>query len=298
MEIKRTESTVTTVTTETTVTINAEAKLDRSNEKLIANETTFNQLLRILASNPDVVANAQVEADEKSAEAKDAQLHSKLGEDYDLVFDKKSNKNKSRRPGAIQLRTSVPRIAVIEMGDNGICEVFNNGYAVYDNGNRKVVLWVPDCGTATYYFNGLTEKEKQYLDQSSEVGLDVLGECPWYHALMIAGENRIEYNMDHPKSKGNSSDLDLEEVDIKPATHWVGGAHFDDPETAYLKKEAAEERRNALTEKQRIIYELYYEGDLTLEEISNKVGLNINTVYSHIQAVKKKFGKEKEKFFS
>lgn len=202
--------------------IDGELFLDRADEQVISNSTTYNQLLRILASNPDVAANAEVEAEEKADEEKEAELHMKFGDDYDLVFDKKKvDQSRPRRPGARQLRTVIPHVAVIEIGENAICEVFNNGYAIYDNGNRKVVLWVPDCGSATYYFTGLQDKEKDYLSQKEEIDLDILGDLPWYHALMIAGENRIEYNMDHPKSKGNTSDFDLAD-DVVPATHWAG----------------------------------------------------------------------------
>lgn len=279
--------------------IDGELFLDRANEQVISNATTYNQLLRILASNPDVIANAEVEAEEKADEEKEAELHMKFGDDYDLVFDKKKvDQGRSRRPGARQLRTVIPHVAVIEIGENAICEVFNNGYAVYDNGNRRVVLWVPDCGSATYYFTGLRDKEKEYLSQKEEIGLDVLGDLPWYQALMIAGENRIEYNMDHPKSKGNSSDFDLYETEERPATHWVGACHFDSPEEAYLKKEAAEERKKALTDKQKMTYEMYFEWELTMEEIAKADNVSIGTVQDRLYYIKQKLGRDKEKFFS
>ena len=272
--------------------------LDRSDEQLITNATTFNQLLRILASNPDVVANAEVEADEKADEEKEAELHEKLGDDYELVFDKKKvDQGKPRRPGARQLRTVIPHVAVVKIGDNAICEVFNNGYAVYDNGNRRVVLWAPDCGSAVYYFTGLRDNEKEYLSQKEEIGLDILGDLPWYHALMIAGENRIEYNMDHPKSKGNTSDFDLAD-DVVPATHWAGACRFDTPEEAYLKKEAAEERKKPLTDKQKMTYEMYFEWELTMEEIAKADNVSIGTVQDRLYYIKQKLGRDKEKFFS
>lgn len=279
-------------------TIDGLTIIDRSNEKLISNETTFIELLGILAKNPDVVANAQAEAEEKAEEEKDATLREKLGEDYDLVFDKKKAYNGRRQClGANDLRATIPHISVIEMGNDGICEVFNNGYAVYDNGNRKTVLWVPDCGTATYYFAPLTDKEKLYLKQMDEVDMGVLGKCPWYHALMIAGENRIEYNMlKHPKSKGTSSDSDLD--DAKPADRWAGGSHFDNPETAFLKKEAAEERRKVLTEKQQVICELHFEDGMSLRNTANEIGIDYTTVREQANSIKNRLKKDPERFIS
>ena len=284
--------------------------IDHSKDVLLDNATTFNELLRALARNPEVAITGQLEAEEQEREKREAKLREALGEDYAWVVEKneiesdaeagemKVEKQKpKRRPGARQLREGYPRVAMIEIGKNARVEVFNNGYAIYDNGNRRVVLWTPDCGSAVYYFTGLRDNEKEYLSQKEEIGMDVLGDLPWYHALMIAGENRIEYNMDHPKSKGNTSDYDLEEAEVVHASHWAGACRFDTPEEAYLKKEAEEERKKALTEKQREVYVMRYEMGMTLEEIAERVELNFNTVYSHIKGIRKKLGKEKEKFF-
>ncbi len=324
MDIKKNQKTVTTVTTTittevattpagdavttpaaTATTASTEATapsapsadngtpIDRSNEKLIDNTTTFNALLRILAMNPDVLTNAKAEAEEREAEEKEEKLRVTLGADYDLVFDKKAKEkanstvgnNKTRRPGAIQLRTKVPRVAAIEIGANGICEVFNNGYAVYDNGNRKVVIWVPDCGTAKYYF----------VTETDEITLDVMGEFPWYNAVLIAGEDRIQYNMDHPKSQASASDADFD--DAPPAASWAGATRFPNPEQAYLEKEAAEERRKALTEKQREAYELYYEQGYTQREIANDLGISHNAISARLNYVNNTFKDNPQKFF-
>lgn len=298
MEIKKTVTT--TITTEVTATpVDTEASasttpIDRSNEKLIDNTTSFNDLLRILATNPEVLVNAKAEAEEREAQEKEEQLRKTYGADYDLVFDKKAKEkanstlgnNKSRRPGAIQLRTKVPRVAAINIGTNGICEVFSNGYAVYDNGNRKVVIWVPDCGTAKYYF----------ATETDEITPEVMGEFPWFNAVLIAGEDRIQYNMDHPKSQASASDFDFD--DAKPAASWAGCSHFDGPEEAYLKKEAAEERKKALTEKQRETYEMYYEQGDTIQEIAKEQNICIGTVQERLGYIRKKLINNKEKFFS
>ena len=268
--------------------------IDRTNEKLIDNNTSFNALLRILAANPEVLVNAKAEAEEREAQEKEEKLRKTYGADYDLVFDQKAKEkansmvgnNKSRRPGAIQLRTNVPRVAMIEIGENGICEVFSNGYAVYDNGNRKVVIWVPDCGTAKYYF----------ATETDEITPEVMGEFPWFNAVLIAGEDRIQYNMDHPKSQASASDFDFD--DVKPAASWAGCSHFDGPEEAYLKKEAAEERKKALTEKQRETYEMYYEQGDTIQEIAREQNICIGTVQERLGYIRKKLIDNKEKFFS
>ena len=75
------------------------------------------------------------------------------------------------------------------------------------------------------------------------------------------------------------------------------GAHFDSPEESYLRKEAAEERRKALTEKQREAYVLYYEEGLTLEEIAEKLGVSLQAVDERLRYAKKKFATNPENFF-
>ena len=275
------------------------APIDHSKDVLLDNATTFKELLRVLARNPEVAITGQLEAEEQEREKREAKLREALGEDYDLVIEKKEErKMPKRRPGARQLRQGYPRVAMIEIGKNARLEVFNNGYAVYDNGNRRVVLWAPDCGSAVYYFTGLRDNEKEYLSQKEEIGLDILGDLPWYHALMIAGENRIEYNMDHPKSKGNTSEFDVGDDDTVPATHWAGACRFDTPEEAYLKKEAAEERKKALTDKQREVYVMYYEYEMPQRVIAGELGISHKAVGARLKTVKSIFEEKPEKFFA
>ena len=57
-------------------------------------------------------------------------------------------RSKHRRPTAAKLRRSSERLAISQ---DGRCEVFTDGHAVYDTGDRKCVLWIPDCVSYTYY---------------------------------------------------------------------------------------------------------------------------------------------------
>ena len=276
--------------------------IDRTNEVLIDNSTSFAELMGILSSRPEANAAAEYEAEEKAKENEEKRLRRKYGEDYADVVGKDraaALEKYGRRPGPVQLRTYIPMIARIKIGPDGVCEVYSNGYAIYDNGNRKTVVWVPDCGNATYYFGALKDKEKEYLKQKDEVGEDILGPAPWYNAVLIAGEDSIQYNMDHPKSKGTASDSeDPEEWEKKGNYRWSCGAHFESPEEAYLKKEAATERRKALTEKQREAYVMYYEENLTEEEIAEKLGISVPAVCYRLRDARSRFEKNIEKYFA
>lgn len=291
------------IKTETQNSQSAVQTIDRSNEVLIDPETSFDDLLRILQSKPDIAKAEKLEREEQERKAKEARLRAAFGKDYEAVVEGTAEGQRlekaKRRPGAIQLRTEVPRIAVKQIGTDGLCEVFVNGYAIYDNGDRKTVLWVPDCGSATYHFTKLRDNEKQYQVEKDTVGQDVFGPAPWYIALTVAGENSIERNLDHPKSIGTTSETgDKEDYDVKPEHRWIGGTHFDSPEEAYIKKEAEEERRKALTEKQWVILQLYYEDNLTQEEIGNRLNLHHSTVGEQLKLARKKLGNDPEKYFS
>lgn len=277
--------------------------IDRTNEVLIAPETSFDDLLRILHTRSDIADAEKLEREEQEAEAREAHLRAVFGKDYEAVVEGTAEEQRiekaKRRPGAIQLRTEVPRIAVKEVGNDGLCEVFVNGYAIYDNGDRKTVLWVPDCGSATYYFTKLRDNEKQYQVEKDTVGQDVFGPAPWYIALVVAGENSIERNQEHPRSIGTMTDTGAkEDYEVKPEHRWIGGTHFDNPEEAYIKKEAEEERRAALTKKQRVIYDMHYNQELTQQCISEQLHIGQNTVHYHLKGILKKFGADKEKYFS
>lgn len=212
----------------------------------VTNTTTFSELLNILSSINDTPI-------EKEA----------------------------RRPGSRKLRTENELIAKTKIGEDGSCEVYQNGYAVYDNGDRKTVLWIRDCSSATYYFTQLRDNEKDYQSETDLLDEKALGALPWYYALMIAGENQITMTLDHPRSEGTTSDADLMTVlDTKPSAYWVNGVRFPDPEEAYLRKEAHEERMALLTDRQRQVCELYYELGYTQREIGELLGIDRRTVAS------------------
>lgn len=275
-------------------------------EDLIPNDTTFNELLVILRANPRNAVAAQIEAEEQEREAKEAQLLKELGDDYEVVFEQQEDGydkvaeqvaqfyRPKRRPGAVQLRASEKRIAKLGLG-SGLCEVFANGYAIYDNGDRKTVIWVESCGTATYYFTPLRDNELQYMSQKEYIGLDVLGDEPWYTAIIMRGEEQIISNMEHPKSKGTASDSDdPSDWEDKGTYRWSAGAHFDSPEVAYLKKEAQEERRKLLTDKQWEAYVMYFEDGLNQYEIADILGLNRKAVGWRINGALKKIKKSEK----
>ena len=256
-------------------------------------EAVFNGLLDNTASFKDLLAC----------------LRKRAGENEDLVKAK-------RCPGSEQLRSGHRLIAQITVGEATV-EVYENGYGIFDNGDRKTVLWVPDCPKAARYYYPATYDEKckeerrlrgeDYEDdpdcrivEGTEPGEDKLdeeqlAEMTWYLAVVIAGENRIERNLVHPISAGSRSDRYNDDLDSTGRYSWSCGARFQNPEEAVLYKEEQAERCADLTEKQREVYRYYYEEEYTQEEIADMLGISHQAVCERLECVRKKISEYYEK---
>lgn len=180
---------------------------------------------------------------------------------------------------------------MIPVGD-GRCEVFSNGYAVFDNGDRKTVIWVPACSVRTYRFTRLTDKERKYQKDEEELDEDTMGALPWYYPVIIAGEDRIEQGLAHPRSVGNMSDIDaMAEDPEEKSCEWYCGSYFPNPEDAYIQEETRKERRAALTDKQLEVYDMYYGDCLTQCEIAERLGISQKAVDYRLDGIEKKMKK-------
>ena len=197
-------------------------------------------------------------------------------------------------------------IARITVGE-AVCEVFENGYGIFDNGDRRTVVWLPDCPKAVrvYYPDSGKNKKKRKQIMEDEADWDTeeelsnepeegedrlteaeLAEMAWYLAVILAGENKIEANLNRPQAK-KSSDDDVSDENKRYV--WHCGARFTDPEEYVLWKEEEEELRAALLEKQREVYRLYYEDGYTQEEIAGMLGISQPAVSKMVTRIKNIF---------
>ena len=143
--------------------------VNHDEDVLVDNKTTFRELLEVLRRCPEAVDAEKAERECKEEEERIARVMENLGEDYDEGGETDTDifKKEKRRPGAVQLWNNYHRVAAFTIGENGKLDVYTNGYAVYDNGDRRTVIWVPDCGSTTYYFGPLRDNEREYLNQKS-----------------------------------------------------------------------------------------------------------------------------------
>lgn len=175
---------------------------------------------------------------------------------------------------------SIEQIAPLVEAMDGDCKVFSNGYAVYTNGIGTTVLWLPDCRTFTYYFGELTDKEKDYLTQKSTVDETVFDEQPWFMAVMLRGDHQVEHNamnrtggrMDKDKS------VSLDEITEKEEVEWRPGCRFENPESAYIRRETMQEQLAKLTDRQREVFVLYHQYGYIQREIAEILGISQQAV--------------------
>ena len=175
----------------------------------------------------------------------------------------------NRVPGSMKVQANSNKVASVKAG-NSVCEAYSNGYAVYDNGDRKTVVRISDCTKYTYKFNRLRKNEKVY----ENVELD-LKDSPWYLGVILACEERIQANMEHSCCSDVVSDENV------LSENSIDCARFGNPEAKFIRKEAINEARKCLRllpDSHAEVFKLYHEYDYKQNEIAKIVGVTPKTV--------------------
>ena len=184
------------------------------------------------------------------------------------------------------------------------CKVYSNGYAVYDNGSGRTVVWVPACITFTYYFDPMKESEKGgEIKQNIDLPEGFLESQPWALALTLIGDHRVEQNSmnrrqggrkgtkDYDADDNGDKDGDAEdavEKSYQNEYNWREDRVGEDPETIYIRKETRREMLESMTEKQRDVFILYYHYGYKQREIANMLGITQVGVKHHLDGALKK----------
>ena len=170
--------------------------------------------------------------------------------------------------------------------------IYPCGYAVYENESGRTVMWVPGCTSFTYYFGKLKESEQKYQNEKDTLPVGMLEEMPWEMALTLIGDHRIEANSlnragsrsgraDFRSQDDGDKDDELEEAmerSYRKEYAWREDRIGEDPETIYIRKETREEALEAMTDKQREVFRLYYEGGYRQREIAEMMNVAQQTV--------------------
>ena len=190
--------------------------------------------------------------------------------------------------------------------------VYDCGYAGYESYGRTTVIDLDEIFTVTYPSN--------FCEASLEAS--AIGNSSWGYALAILGDEQIESQQNREKahdfvSEDDNGSVSADAYDLgcgcgcdcgglsgsKKINQPALSVHIDDPETAFIKKETKREIRWALsktradmTEKQAEAFRLYYDEDMTEDEIGKALGISHQAVSYRLNGVEKKLHRNMEKF--
>ena len=187
------------------------------------------------------------------------------------------------------------------------CLVYANGYAVYDNGSGRTVVWLPDCLSFTYYFNPMKDSEiGGEIKQTCELPDGLLASEPWPIGVTLIGDHRVENNVmqrqgDRKKNKSlirgdNEEGEALDEMEeredsLAKAYSWNEGRFGEDPLEYVLREERRREMLGAMTPKQREVFILYYQEGCTQQEIADILRIARTSVMHRLESALKKVKK-------
>ena len=186
------------------------------------------------------------------------------------------------------------------------CIVYANGYGVYENETGRTVMWIPNCVTFTYHFDKLRENEKTFMNETDTLPEGMLEGMPWFMALTLVGDHRIEANAmnrrqgsrkgskDYRSQDDADKDGDVEEAldaSYEKEYSWREERIGENPESIFIRKETRQEMLACMTDKQREVFTLYYQYGYTQQEIADKLGISKQSVNERLDGALKKVKK-------
>ena len=187
------------------------------------------------------------------------------------------------------------------------CQVYANGYGVYDNGSGRTVVWVPSCVAFTYRFDPMKESEKGgEIKETFDMPEGFLESQPWPIALTLIGDHRVEQNSMNRRQGGrkgtkdyNADDNGDRDGDAEEAVEdsyrneytWREDQIGEDPETIYIRKETRREMLESMTDKQREVFILYFHYGYRQQEIADMIGISKQSVNERLDGAIKKVRK-------
>ena len=174
------------------------------------------------------------------------------------------------------------------------CTLYENGYFHYDNGCNSTVMSILSCTTFTYRF---LSSEIETLPEG------LLESLPWYVALILVAEHRIEDNSMNNRQGGRRGSKDFKfddagdragdaEAVIERAYHtsniWREDCVGENPESIFIREETRREILASMTEKQRKVFLLFFQEGYKQVEIAKLLRIGRTTVQGHLYAAVRK----------
>ena len=204
-----------------------------------------------------------------------------LGEKpHEIPTPKKLRENAGKPVAFYPVSGSVPV-------QNVECTVYSNGFAVYDNGSGRTVLWLPDCTSFTYIFAKPKASEEGMMPYKEEIPDEMLESLSWFTAVTLIGDHRVENNLMNRKS-GRSMSVNYDAYDYddkhyadddekdpyRGAFFGTDGRFGENPLDALIREERNREILAAMTDKQREVFLLYYKDGYTQQQIADMLDVD------------------------
>ena len=191
--------------------------------------------------------------------------------------------------------------------ENVKCTVYSNGFAVYDNGSGRTVIWLPDCTSFTYVFTRPKSSEDGKIPYKKQISDEMLESLSWFMAVMLIGDHRVENNlMNRKSSRKGAKDYDTDdygdkcgeaeeavEEEYRDEFFWNEGRFGENPLDALIRKERDAAILAVMTDKQREVFLLYYKEGYTQQQIADMLGVDQTSVRDRLDGVLKKIKKIK-----
>lgn len=182
-------------------------------------------------------------------------------------------------PGAAQLRNSgSPLVEVVDFGKNHRLEVYASGMVWYRRDQHQTVFCLHKVKDMYYC---TPEEEKSPL--------------PWHFHLMMVGDDRIFHNIQMAEEKKLVSKDEIAEDNVA-----FQDLKNVDPLEALIKEEVRKEIYKCMTDKQAIVFQLYYEEKMTQSEIARLINMSrdaVNELLKRARANLRKLKKEILNYF-
>ncbi len=206
--------------------------------------------------------------------------------ELDSLFSSKTRALKTPTPKYLRENETV-------LAETAGCILYASGYAVYDNGDNRTVIWAPSCLNFKYHF----------LDGLGELPDGTLEKLVWYVAITLIGEHRIEENSMNNRQGGRLGTKDFKtddagdhagdaeeayESSYRNAYIWREPYIGENPESIVIHREMRCELLSLMTLKQRFVFIRYYRDGLNQREISEELGISRSAVRDRLDGALKK----------
>ena len=195
--------------------------------------------------------------------------------------EKVQSTGKGKLPSFKQLTEMSPALVAHHTVCGAEMNVYENGFATYEQGDAHTVIAVDRCGGYRYEFS----------DGYEYVPAEVFEEAEWAVRLVMEGEHRLEANRARNRSRNETVLADYDRADLERI------AMVDFMAEENIRLIADEDVRRLytalqrLTERQLQIVQLYYFKEMTQEEIAEELEISQRAVSYSLEGALKKLKK-------